>query len=312
MPRKQKHVFVSYSHTDASLIAPVVKLLRLNKSLIFQDIDGIQPGKKWRSEIATALAESHLVVVFWCEHASRSDEVSKEWRAAIAQQKDLLPVLLDRTPLPQELSEFEYIDFRTIVGSNHTSIDSTDIGRRIATLVETEIFRRLYPYDVFISFAISLPPRGTQSYVSDLARRLRERNLNVFFREDEAPGEQLDSALRAALRYSKALVVVANRGALQESRVVRHEYEQFRKRHQDRCVILISDALQDSRSEELEWLGAEIWIEESEEAIAKGIASEPVIKRLVGILPEKLNVKRAVTLLVISMLVALAIGYYFL
>ena len=125
MPSQNTNVFVSYSHADASLVAPVVKLLRVNKSLVFQDIDGIQPGKSWRSEIARGLAESHLVVVFWCDHASRSDEVSKEWKAAIEQEKDLLPLLLDATPLPPELGEFQWIDFQGTVGANHSPIVSS-------------------------------------------------------------------------------------------------------------------------------------------------------------------------------------------
>ncbi len=116
------NVFVSYSHADASLVAPVVKLLRANKSFVFQDIDRIQPGKKWRSEIAMALTEAQLVVVFWCDHANRSDEVLKEWKAAIEQEKDLLPLLLDTTLLPPELGEFQWIDFRGTVGANHSSI----------------------------------------------------------------------------------------------------------------------------------------------------------------------------------------------
>ncbi len=124
MPRQGTTVFVSYSHADASLVAPVVNLLRANKSFVFQDIDRIQPGKKWRSEITKALAEAQLVVVFWCDHASRSNEVSTEWKAAIEQEKDLLPLLLDGTPLPPELSEFQWIDFRGTVGANHTSIES--------------------------------------------------------------------------------------------------------------------------------------------------------------------------------------------
>src|SRR5215471_8186028 len=45
---------------------------------------------------------------------------------------------------------------------------------------------RFFGFDVFISFALGPPPRGTQSYASDLARRLRERDFTVFFSEDEA------------------------------------------------------------------------------------------------------------------------------
>ncbi len=126
MPSQSTKVFVSYSHADVSLVAPVVQLLRVNKSLVFQDVDGIQPGKRWRNEIANALSQSHLVVVFWCDHARRSDEVSKEWKAAIEQDKDLLPVLLDATPLPASLDEFQWIDFRGTVGANHSSIGSSD------------------------------------------------------------------------------------------------------------------------------------------------------------------------------------------
>lgn len=124
MPSQTVNVFVSYSHADASLVAPVVRLLRVNKSLVFQDTDRIPPGKRWRDEIAKALAESNLVVVFWCDHACRSTEVSSEWKAAIGQDKDLLPLLLDATPLPPELGQFQWIDFRGTVGANHSSIDS--------------------------------------------------------------------------------------------------------------------------------------------------------------------------------------------
>ncbi len=134
MPSQSTNVFVSYSHADVSLVAPVVQLLRVNKSLVFQDVDGIQPGKRWRNEIANALSQSHLVVVFWCDHARRSDEVSKEWNAAIEQEKDLLPVLLDATPLPSSLDEFQWIDFRGTVGANHSSIGSSDNDGKPSTL----------------------------------------------------------------------------------------------------------------------------------------------------------------------------------
>jgi hypothetical protein len=117
-------VFVSYSHSDESLVTPVVRLLRVNESLVFQDADRIPPGKRWRDEIAKALAESNLVVVFWCRHASHSSEVSHEWRAALEQEKDLLPLLLDATPLPAELAVFQWIDFRGTVGATHSALDS--------------------------------------------------------------------------------------------------------------------------------------------------------------------------------------------
>src|SRR5436853_506362 len=105
------NIFVSYSHADNSLVGPVVALLRASQALVFQDADSIRPGKRWREEVDTAISAASVVVVFWCRHAKASQEVETEFRAAIAQGKDILPLLLDETPLPGDLADFHYIDF---------------------------------------------------------------------------------------------------------------------------------------------------------------------------------------------------------
>ncbi|WP_170855509.1 toll/interleukin-1 receptor domain-containing protein [Variovorax sp. CF079] len=90
---------------------------------------------------------------------------------------------------------------------------------------------RLFGYDVFISVALGGPPRGSQSYASDLARRLRERDLSVFFSEDEAPpGEPLSDTLRRALLRSKLLVVIINRDTLEVPNWLRTEVETCRSK----------------------------------------------------------------------------------
>jgi len=107
-------IFVSYSHEDATLVSPVVSILRATRGLVFHDADSIQPGKRWRSEIADALGAAQLVVVFWCLHSCESSEVKQEYDAALHAAKDVLPVLLDSTPLPIPLREFQWIDFRRL------------------------------------------------------------------------------------------------------------------------------------------------------------------------------------------------------
>lgn len=146
---------------------------------------------------------------------------------------------------------------------------------------------RLFGYDLFISFALGPAPRGSLSYASDLARRLRERDFTVFFSEDEAPpGEQLDSTLVRALDSSRLLVVIANRGTLAEPRWVRREVEEFRRRHPDRPVIPISvgGALLDPTlaGPAQEWLAFKdkIWLDEAADACETGIASAALIERL--------------------------------
>lgn len=147
---------------------------------------------------------------------------------------------------------------------------------------------RLFGYDVFISFALGPPPRGSRSYASDLARRLRERGFTVFFSEDDAPaGGELNLSLRRALAASRVLVVVANRSTLREPRWVRSEVEEFRRRNPRRSIVPISidGALQDPEvgAATEPWLpfGQRIWIDESREAGESGTVSDAVIDRLV-------------------------------
>src|SRR5215510_11743229 len=112
-------IFVSYSRQDAGLVKPVVGLLRATKDLVFQDVDGVMPGKRWRPQIEEALRVAPLIVLFWCYHSSRSAEVRKEYELALSTGKDVLPVLLDATPLPKELNEFQWVDFRQFAGLGH-------------------------------------------------------------------------------------------------------------------------------------------------------------------------------------------------
>lgn len=144
-----------------------------------------------------------------------------------------------------------------------------------------------FGYDIFLSFALGPPPRGTRNYASDLARRLRERNTTVFFSEDELPpGGELSDKLRKGLKESKILVVVANHGTLQDPRWVRTEVEEFRKYHPKRPIIPIniSGALQGNTiaASAQEWLKHEgkKWIDEMEDAVASGIAGQHVVDGL--------------------------------
>ena len=91
-------VFVSYSKDDASVVRPITNLIRAVGPPAFRDEDSIRPGKKWRLEIFSAIEKCQLMLVFWCEHAKKSQEVEVEYRRAIKLNKDVVPVLLDAAP----------------------------------------------------------------------------------------------------------------------------------------------------------------------------------------------------------------------
>jgi len=115
----EHQIFVSYSHHDASLVQPLVKLLRVAPTFVFLDSDSIKPGEQWRTSLEQAIARASLMVVFWCHHSNQSAEVEREYRAALAGRKDIVPVLLDSTPVPDALGAYQWIDFRELAAMNH-------------------------------------------------------------------------------------------------------------------------------------------------------------------------------------------------
>jgi WD40 repeat protein len=149
------------------------------------------------------------------------------------------------------------------------------------------IASRLFGYDIFVSFALGRPPRGTRNYASDLTRRLKDHDFRVFFSEEEAaPGEALDADLQKALFRSRALVVVANKETLNDPRWVQVEVEKFRERHPKRPVITINveGAIHDPSIKDRtnKWLGhlGKIWLDETEGAVREGKASDDLVERL--------------------------------
>ena len=119
-------VFISYSHEDAYFIAPVVKLVRgLKKGLVFQDTTDIAPGSKWQAVLDEEIQACGVFLLFWCFHTSESPEVKKEWRLALQNDKCIWPLLLDKTKLPAELSEFEWIDMTEF--ADHPERDSQEV-----------------------------------------------------------------------------------------------------------------------------------------------------------------------------------------
>lgn len=108
-------VFISYSRRDVALVKPIVQILRLNQQFVFLDIDSLTPGKRWRDALEQHLKETALVVVFWCLHSNSSAEVKREYELALVTKKDIVPLLLDNTPLPDELGVFQGIDCRETV-----------------------------------------------------------------------------------------------------------------------------------------------------------------------------------------------------
>ena len=112
---------ISYSRQDQPQVRAIVKLLRGAmreiERAVYWDED-LEAGDAWFAQITAAIDASPQLFVFWCHHASRSNQVGREVHYAFERGKRIVPVLLDDTPLPDVLTCVHGIDLRDAVRHN--------------------------------------------------------------------------------------------------------------------------------------------------------------------------------------------------
>ena len=164
------NIFVSYSPADNDLVSAIVSLLCANNSsLACCDADSIRRSGRWREELETAVSEANVVLVFWCHHSNTSYEVRKEFALALEQGKDVLPLLLDGTPLPSKLAAHRTIDFRTRVGVIHEGSPGQEGQGALAERVEVD---RLIASDISRHYEELLVMSLAREIETELASRL--------------------------------------------------------------------------------------------------------------------------------------------
>ena len=100
-------IFVSYASKDDRKVAPLVSLLSAGGVEVFFARISIPDGAVWKSDVFKRLGEAERVLVFWSINASQSDWVRREYRYASRKRIPVIPVLLDSTPMPKELSRYQ-------------------------------------------------------------------------------------------------------------------------------------------------------------------------------------------------------------
>ena len=112
-------LFVSYAREDKKLVSILVSIMRLTGGDIFHDED-ILPGQKWEPVIWSSLDTASVVMLCWCTHAAKSEWVEREYSKAVDTEKSVVPVILDDTPLPEKLAQYQWIDAREL--GDHTAL----------------------------------------------------------------------------------------------------------------------------------------------------------------------------------------------
>lgn len=133
-----KRLFISYSRHDSRKVIEIVRLIRVTGVAVFRDYENIAPGKKWKTEILEALDNADTVLVFWSKDAELSSEVTAEYQNAASRGKDIVPILLDNTPLTDILQQFQYVDFTELFmphSSEGLIIHSSSLKNKLLTRI---------------------------------------------------------------------------------------------------------------------------------------------------------------------------------
>ena len=91
----EPYVFVSYAHADYKIIYPEIQWLHDRGFNIWYD-DGILPGSSWREEIATAINDCALFLMFITPRSVKSEPCQKEINFAETHNCRILAVVSRR------------------------------------------------------------------------------------------------------------------------------------------------------------------------------------------------------------------------
>ncbi|RPI89955.1 MAG: TIR domain-containing protein [Chloroflexi bacterium] len=108
-------LFISYAHADTEAVIRIVEDLREAGHDVWIDTRGIQGGTLWGAEIAKAIVDHDVFLLFVSSKSIVSDFVRREVDIAFEEKKRILPVMLEKVEIPvhldYQLAGIQYIDY---------------------------------------------------------------------------------------------------------------------------------------------------------------------------------------------------------
>jgi hypothetical protein len=131
---KRKGVFLSHNSKDKPIASEIGLFLAAEGESVWFDAWKIPVGKSISASVSDALAASSHLLLLWSKNAKRSRWVRREVFAAISDEIEsgeivLVPVCLDKTPLPPLLRDLKYIRYEGGTEADRRQIISAILGR---------------------------------------------------------------------------------------------------------------------------------------------------------------------------------------
>lgn len=124
-------VFISYSTKDEHIARDIFNALNQVGAEPFLASISLQPGVNWTQEIFNNLKDARWVFFIATKSACASPAVQQELGASLANNKHLIPVLIDISPseLPGWVGQHQAVDARTDIGHLRATIEA--IGKTV-------------------------------------------------------------------------------------------------------------------------------------------------------------------------------------
>ncbi|MGH7552299.1 MAG: toll/interleukin-1 receptor domain-containing protein, partial [Longimicrobiales bacterium] len=130
--------FASYSSEDRARVLDRIASVRTSANIdVFLDCLSIHPGEHWKARLASEIEQRDIFLLFWSNHARKSQWVEWEWKTALESRgiDNIEPHPLDpvaAAPPPPELSELHFGDPLMLVRQQNFTTESredTENGR---------------------------------------------------------------------------------------------------------------------------------------------------------------------------------------
>lgn len=105
-------MFISYARRDFLFVRDVVKQLREAGLKVWLDVTHINVGNAWQGDIEAGIKQCTHCLVVLSPYAIKSGEVQHEIDLALANQKTIIPLLLQTCRPPENIKHLQWVDFR--------------------------------------------------------------------------------------------------------------------------------------------------------------------------------------------------------
>lgn len=110
MPPK---LFISYSRAQTPFVDRLADQLEDMGYSLWLDYQSLVPARPWYQQIESWIDAADAVLLIVSKESLASKNVEPEWKRALGRKKRVVLVIFEAVPLPADLQDCEWVDFRT-------------------------------------------------------------------------------------------------------------------------------------------------------------------------------------------------------